>query len=240
MANNPTPSMEVEVESVEALASWKNYHAHPTFPHDYIECPLTMEQLGEKYSITNPTTFYLGQEDAMATFFTKPPLTKPLPTTPSKKKAKHSMKPIASPTLATRRKTLREFVGFAHKHLGYEPTMELVMHPQVVAKYFGFHVAKGTKEGTLKRIATHLHQATTFVASKHCPKKLKPMDQGHITSTLEWYTNLNGKLMSSISKAIKSKDERPTLWVVWEATLSKWATFLAKLKVSGRRGVGMM
>lgn len=173
---------------------------------------------------------YGMQEGAMESFSLDPPLTKPIPTT-HKKKAKHNMRPISHPTLETRVRTLREFVGFAFKWLDLRPTMELVMHPQVVAKYFGFHVAKGTQEGTLKRIATHLHQATTFVLSKECIKTPPSISQAHINSTLGWYTNLNGKILASISTTYKAKERGTTLWEVWEATTTKWSKFLANFKV---------
>lgn len=226
-----------EGEDEASFASWQESSSYPTFPSGYIECPLTAKQLGERYSLTHVAPMELEQdatygmqEEAMASFSLDPPLTKPIPTT-HKKKAKHNMRPISHPTLETRVRTLREFVGFAFKWLELTPTMELVMHPQVVAKYFGFHVAKGTQEGTLKRIATHLHQATTFVLSKECIKTPPSLSQAHINSTLGWYTNLNGKILASISTTYKAKERGTTLWEVWEATTTKWSKFLANLKV---------
>lgn len=181
---------------------------------------------------------YGKQEEALATFSLDPPLTKPLPHSTSTKKrmGKHNMKPLSHPTLETRVRTLREYVGFAFKWLDLRPTMELVLHPQVVAKYFGFHVAKGTQEGTLKRIATHLHQATTFVLSNECPKTPPSLSTTHTNKTLEWYTNLNGKILASISTTYKAKERGTTLWEVWEATTTKWTKFLANFKVGGLGG----
>lgn len=238
MGSPPPPSIEVvlEEDGEVTFKEWQAFSSYPTFPSGYIDCPLSKEQLEERYSLTHvaptylssPTT-YSKQEEALETFTLNPPLTKP---TNPKKKAKHNMKPISHATYKTRVRTLNEFVGFAYKWLDLEPTMELVMHPQVVAKYFGFHVAKGTKEGTLKRIATHLHQASTFVLSQDCPKT-KPLPQAHTNSTLEWYTNLNGKILASISTTYEAKERGTTLWEVWEATTKKWTTFLSNLKVSG-------
>ncbi len=230
-----------EGEDEATLASWQEATSYPIFPSGYIECPLSPKQLGERYSLTHVAPIELDQdatygkqEEAMESFSLDPPLTKPIPSHMAhKKRAKHNMKPISHPTLETRVRTLREFVGFAYKWLDLSPTMELVLHPQVVAKYFGFHVAKGTQEGTLKRIATHLHQATTFVLSKECPKTPPLLSQAHITSTLEWYTNLNGKILASISTTYKAKERGTTLWEVWESTTTKWANFLARLKVRG-------
>lgn len=182
-----------------------------------------------------PSTLYFKQEKALESFFLDPPLTKAISTSPNKRRAAtHNMKPLSHPTLNTRVRTLRELVGFAFKWLGAEPTMELVLYPQVVAKYLGFHVAKGTMEGTLKRIATHLHQATTFVISNECPRMSSL--PSYIPKVQEWYTNLNGKILSSITTTYKVKERGTTLWEVWEAITSKWEKLQAKLKVSGNGG----
>lgn len=236
--------LEERDDDGDSFESWLEHSSYPSFPSGYIECPLSSKQLDERYSLNHvapqvlePTTTYSTQEEAMESFFLNPPLTKSTPTHFTKKrKAMHNMKAISHPTLETRKRTLREYVGFAYKWLELRPTMELVLHPQVVTKYFGFHVAKGTQEGTLKRIATHLHQATSFVLSKHCPKTPPQFSQEHITSTLEWFTNLNGKLLASISTTYKAKERGTTLWEVWNATTLKWSTFIAKLKVGGWRG----
>lgn len=229
----------MEREDEVPFETWKQFAAFPSYPRGYIECPLSTDQLAACFSLVQvapsvlePNTAYSDQEAAMRAFYTDPPLTKPLPTSSRPfKRAKHTMNPLASPTLETRVRTLREFVGFAYKWLELVPTMELVMHPQVVAKFFGFHAAKGTQEGTLKRLATHLQQATAFVLSPDCPKK-KPFLQATIKATLEWYTNLNGKILASISTAYTAREQGTTLWEVWEATTAKWLAFTAKLKVS--------
>lgn len=231
--------MEVDVDE-DPMEVWQSHDVYPTIPHAYIECPLSKDQLGEAYSLPlvspqdmAPSSLYAKQENAMCAFYQDPPLTKPTPSNP-KGRAKHYMRPLAAQTLDTRVRTVREYVGFAYKWLGVQATMELVLHPQVVAKYFGFHVAKGTQEGTLKRIATQLSQATTFVMSSHCPKpKAPPMGPTHLKATSQWYTNLNGKLLASINASHTTRGKLVTLWNVWEATLTKYAKFVAKLKVRG-------
>lgn len=230
--------MEVDVDE-DPTEVWQSHDVYPTIPHAYIPCPLSKGQLDECYSLPlvaphemAPNKLYAKQENAMCAFYLDPPLTKPMPTN-TKGKAKHYMRPLSSQTLDTRVRTLREYVGFAYKWLGVKATMELVVHPQVVAKFFGFHVAKGTQEGTLVRIATHLSQATSFIMSTHCPKPQgPPMGPTHLKATSQWYTNLNGKLLASIRSTYKSREKPATLWNVWEATLSKYAKFVAKLKVS--------
>jgi hypothetical protein len=217
----------------EAIMEWQDPKAFPFYPPDFIVCPLKGGTLKEAYSLSTlgvPAS-YLNQEKAMVEFFSNPPLTKPLPTT-TPKRVKASMEPLEPSTIETRVRTMREFVGFCSKWLNLTPTMELVMHPQQVAKFIGFHVAKGTSESTLKRIATHLEQvASKFITSGHCPST-STMGMHDERGILEWYTNLNGKIMASISTHYTTKDHGITLWSVWQACLTKWEAFLAKLKVS--------
>ena len=158
----------------------------------------------------------------MRQFYIDPPLTKPIssPST-SKRGAKASMQPMAEPTIATRARTMAELVGFAAKWLHMEPSMELASNPIVVAKYIGFHVAKGTKESTLTKITTHLHQVhLTFIPSTACPK-LTHHDPPHASKVNDWYTNLCAKMLASVTKHYKAKEEGTTLWQVWEAISHK-------------------
>lgn len=127
---------------------------------------------------------------------------------------------------------MQEFVGFCFKWLHLEPSMKWVMHPQVVAKYFGFHVAKGTSIDTMHNIATHIYQVVEFVTSSGWPSH-HHWGQSHIDATLGWLSNLKGKTIPTIKKHYQAKEEGITLWKVWEATLAKWDKLQAKLHVSG-------
>lgn len=213
---------------------WQDHDAFPLFPEDFIPCPLSEWDLNDYYSLSHqgPTSFYCKQERAMESFYLNPPLTKALPTSTSKR-AKASMNPLSPETIIMRRRTLGEFVGFCAKWLNLTPTMELVLDPQLVAKYMGFHVAKGTSLSTMKRIATNLHQAIAFIASPHCRKLLPPIGETKMGAIMNWYTNLNGKIFASITTHYKAKEKGITLWSVWQASLNKWQAFQDKLKVWG-------
>lgn len=228
-------SKAMEVDEDDPIKAWQDPSSHPDLPSTFIPCPLSKEQLAEPYSLTTTgatTPFYTKQEAAMRQFYIDPPLTKPIssPST-SKRGAKASMQPMAEPTIATRARTMAELVGFAAKWLHMEPSMELASNPIVVAKYIGFHVAKGTKESTLTKITTHLHQVhLTFIPSTACPK-LTHHDPPHASKVNDWYTNLCAKMLASVTKHYKAKEEGTTLWQVWEAISHKWQAFQAKLKV---------
>ena len=179
------------------------------------------------------TAFYLKQEKAMVSFFTNPPLTKAISTSPSKR-AKANMAEVASSTMDTRVRFMRDFVGFSHKWQLFPPTLELVMAPQLVAKYFGFHVAKGNQASYMKNIASHLHQVANFVVSPHCPKTttIVPKDKDTLKEIMDWYTNLNGSLLASITTHMEAKGHGITLWSVWQGVEAKWQAFQHNLKVS--------
>lgn len=224
----------MEVDEEDPIKVWQDPTSYPPIPDDFIVCPLKGDALKDNYSlnIQGIPSFYSKQVRAMTTFYTHPPLTKPIPTSTSKH-AKANMAPLGPDTIEIRERTLNEFVGFCAKWLNLKPTMEHALDPQVVAKYMGFHVAKGSKEGTLKRISTNLSQATTFITSTFCPKLFPTMDDAQLKDIKAWYSNLNGRILASMLKHNKAKHEGITLWMVWEASHSKWQAFQMKLKVGG-------
>lgn len=227
----PTPT-PMEVDDEDPIKMWRDPHAYPPIPSAFIPCPLNESQLEEHYSLSlqGKPTSYTKQEDAMTAYFSNPPLTKPIPTSTTKR-AKSNMRKLGQETIIMRVRTMDEFVGFCSKWLHMKPCMELAMDPQLVAKYMGFHVAKGTQEGTLKRISTHLHQSIPFINSTHCPRLSPPQDDATFKGTMDWFTNLNGSILASISMHHNTKEQGTTLWSVWEATITKWEAFQTKLKV---------
>lgn len=229
-------SQAMEVDDEDIIKVWQDPSTHQETPDNFIPCPLSKEQLAEHYSLTftgATTPFYTKQEAAMRKFYLDPPLSKPITSSPHSRQGKTSMTPMAVSSIETRAKTLDEFAGFSAKWLHLEPTMELASNPQVVAKYVGFHVAKGTNESTINKITTHLHQVClTFLPSTSCPK-LTHQDPTQLSKVNDWYTNLCGKMLASISKHYQARDEGITLWKVWEATSHKWDAFQAKFKVGG-------
>jgi len=235
MGDHNTTEEDIDMDSI---TTWRDPKAFPSKPDHFIVCPLDGDQLKESYSLSSigVTSFYKTQEKAMIDYFTHPPLSKVIHTS-THKKAKLSMSEVAPSTLETRVKVMRDFIGFCTFWLHLLITMEHVLNPQVVAKYLGFHVAKGNQESYMKVIATHLHQVASFVSSPLCPKAtILQGDVDSIKSIMAWFTNLNGSILASISTHCKAKKKGITLWSVWQAVTTKWDTFLAKLKV-GREGM---
>ncbi|MFN7835816.1 MAG: hypothetical protein ACK5NY_08555 [Burkholderiaceae bacterium] len=221
----------------DPIKVWRDPTSYPFIPDHFIECPLGQDDLSHEYyslSSQGVPSFYLKQENLMKENSMDKPLTTHTTTSPSKR-AK-TMASLAPSTLRMRVRVVREFIGFCAKWLHLPITMEHVLNPQVVAKYMGFHVAKGTSESSLHVYATHLHQvALTFVTTPTCPKMLPSIDAPTLASIMEWFSNLNSKLLASITSHYKAKPNL-TLWRVWEACLSKWHTFQAKWVSEGGSG----
>lgn len=215
----------------DPIKEWVDPNAYPFFPKHFIPCPLTHDELKQPFSldVVGIPSFYRAQEKAMVEFYTSKPFT--IPTSPTKK-AKASMAALAPDTLDLRVRVMREFIGFTTKWLHLPATMEHVLNPQVVAKYIGFHVAKGNKESYMHSTSIHLSQVATFVNLEDCPKRLDPLDDATWRKVDGWYTNIKG-FLASISTHYQAKEKGITLWSVWQAVLSMWASFLAKFKVSG-------
>lgn len=213
-------------------ALWESVSAWDRLPAYLPSCPLEPEELRVPYSLSRVQphalaagSLYNRQVEAMQQFYTDPPLTKP------SKKHKPAMKALALSTLATRQRTLDEFVGFAVKWLAYEPTFELVMKPLAAAKFLGFLLARDCAISTLRRAAIHLSQAVTFVISEHCPGS-KKWTAAWMDQVDDWYANLNsrlGALLASYPRNYISVDL--TLWEAWEYSHAAWSAFKAAFQV---------
>lgn len=229
-----------EIED-DPIKVWQDPQAYPSIPDHIILCPLSQEDTKhEFYSLTHQgvPSFYLNQERVLKHTSLNKSLTMAMPTSPSRM-AKTTMAPLSPSTLEMRVRVMREFIGFCVKWLHLPATMEHVLNPQVVSKYIGFHLAKGNTHGTINLYASHLHQvASTFASTTRCPKMLTSIESPSTQALMDWYTNLNGKLLASSSSHYKAKSTI-TLWSVWEACLTKWSSFQAKFKVGegGAHGV---
>lgn len=212
---------------------WESAIAWDRLPAYIPACPLPADELKLPYSLSrvqpqalNSGSLYAQQLEAMQLFYTDPPLTKP------SKRHKPAMKALALSTLATRGRTLEEFVGFAVRWLGYQPTMELVMKPLTVAKFMGFLLERGCAISTLKRVATHLGQAVTFVISEACPGT-KRWSGEWMEQVDDWYANLNSRLcvlLTSYPSNYVHVDM--TLWEAWEHSRIAWDSFTTAFQVS--------
>lgn len=213
-------------------ALWESASAWDKLPAYLPACPLRADELRLPYSLsrvqpqaTAAGSLFSQQTEAMHLFYSDPPLTKPT------KRHKPAMKTLALSTLASRQRTMDEFVGFAAQWLGNTPTMELVMRPLSVAKYLGFLLARGCAISTLKRAATHLGQAVTFVISEHCPGS-RSWSGAWMEQVDDWYANLNSRLSALLSShPINYTFVDLSLWEAWEHSLSAWASFKAAFQV---------
>lgn len=223
------------------IKEWQDPNAFPCFPKHFIVCPLDQGQLKFPYSLASIdgiTPFYLKQEEAMVELFKHPPFTIAILTKKGSKKRVVSMGGTSPSTLETRVKVMRDFIGFTTKWLNLPITMDHVLNPQVVAKYFGFHVAKGNQWSYMKNMATHLHKVAIFATMDECPKTIKLPSKDKEASIMDWYENLTSHLLASVSTHFQAKEVGITLHRVWEAIGNKYDTFLSKLKVSGWREEG--
>ena len=135
------------------------------------------------------------------------------------------MKPLASSTLKTRIRVLREYVGFVVKWLLGEPTMEHVMCPNFVSKYLGFLDAKGIAKATMKKTVNHLGQTVGFVTSLQFPTP-KSREASWLRDVGSWYGNVQGGLHQQIRLA--KAHIQPKLFSLWSAMQyanAKWADF---------------
>ena len=191
--------MEMEMEDPVAL--WMSKDAWDTIPGEIIDCPLIGDDLQQYYSAyraadeTGVSMELWGQQQAAQhADMACPSLTK-------KRGAngRAVMTPKSPSYIADRQKCQSEFVGFAVKWQSQQPTLELVMQPQLASKFFGFLIAKGEAAGrpaagtreTIRKLATHLKETVEFVLSGSCPGEWQ-FDQQVADSCMAWYANVRG------------------------------------------------
>lgn len=217
----------------DPMKLWKSTKAWDTFPDDnYIPCPLQGDILHAPYSLPNvmeeEPSLYMRQVEAYTIWMGNPPLTK---TSMYSKAPK--MSPLDPDTIHSRLTTIDYLAGFAKQHLGLEPTMELILFPQVVAKFNGFHLARGNSTTYIKKHATNMAMAIDFVISTHCPK-LIPYGEVYIRHVVEWHHNLNSKMFASITPHPSTKAPQDvTLFDVWNHINASWDKFKGDFEVSG-------
>lgn len=222
-----------------SIDEWLDTTSPSTFPKDYIPCPLPTPMLHESYSLTHHSpqvldgpSIYLDQEQAYIKSCKESNLTTHTPTT-TYKRHKPNQKSYSPQTIESRVSTMRNFIGFCVLHLHLEPIWEHIMDPSLVAKYFGFHMARCTSFATLSNQATNLKSIATFVPTNDCPKSTPQVhfSPTYISRVMEWLTNLKSKAFVECKEHKEEKPIGSSLWSVWEHTQHKWEAFQAKLKV---------
>lgn len=88
------------------------------------------------------TSIYKKQEAQLKATMKDRPNAMPFRSGGKKKNAR--MAPYEASTIHSRTSTLAQFVGFCHKCLGLDASMANVTDAMAVAKFWGWHISKGT------------------------------------------------------------------------------------------------
>lgn len=143
------------------IEEWQQDGGHPTFPPDTISCPLSQGALRACYSMEHvcPEQLVAGsafakQLEQLGSLLMKPPLNLRRPRgTPAS--FRQHMRPLNALSCQNYIRFISQFVGFCHLHLGKDPSLSLLAKPMLLAKYFGFHDAKGTSVWTARCAPAH-------------------------------------------------------------------------------------
>ncbi|KAL4855767.1 hypothetical protein ACK3TF_003839 [Chlorella vulgaris] len=120
-------------------------------------------------------------------------------------------------------RSLEEYVGYAHKCHGVEPSMDLVMQPSMFSKFVAFKQARGNAASTLLRSSQQVSLVVPFVMSGHCPK-VQTWSAGHAAQVKQWFSNL--KAVFRRESAITPPKRSPlSLAEQWEDVDREWSTF---------------
>lgn len=217
---------------------WKVYDENNPFPRGIPYCPLDEDALNIPYSILSVSkrdpsldiSIYMAQMEAYKVEMGHPSLHQH----PS---APHDIKQLETTTILSYSRTIDEFVGFCVLHLDDDATMELIMYPQLIAKYMGFHLAKGNSDSTLNKIARQMMRAIWFTISYDCPHKTTTHSMDIINEVVSWLTSLEHDTHHAIHIHPKFTTYGTTLYQVWQGIDTKWDTFTSNFEVSGVHGV---
>lgn len=107
------------------------------YPKSLPMCNIPKEELQAHFSITSTlprweATTFGKQDGALRAFKHDPPFS-----------TYGNVRKVQDTTIDIMVKQLGMFVGFSHKHLGKEPTMDLIMEPTSFAQYISFLLVSG-------------------------------------------------------------------------------------------------
>ena len=195
------------------------------FPDTIPQCPVGEEELWGPYSLTATAgqlaakgTKWDKQLAALEKFKTKPPL------------SSHGRVSKVGPTsMELMMRSLDEYVGYAQKHHGVSPSMDLVMQPNMFCKFMAFKLARGNAASTMLRTAQQVSLVVPFVLSGHCPQ-VQSWTPGHAAQVKQWFSNLKaGFRQESASTPAKRSDI--SLGDQWEAVDAEWTNFMQDFQV---------
>lgn len=229
---------EIELEDDEH-ALWLRKDAVDERPDGPIHCPL------EGYILRLPYSMPLAAEEAGVDAVEWEEEVEAhrkalVPTWSSKRKlgaAACGQRPYSVATIALWLRCQAEFVGFLVTHLGEQPSLAAVMHPQLVAKFFGYLQARAEEAGrpldglhnSIKKYCTAFTETVRFVTSPQFPG-VHVWSKEHIKATTDWLANAR----NSSSVAIANRAPACVGMAYWQAICNikkSWVAFVAKFKV---------
>lgn len=211
---------------------WKAYDPNNEFPSGLIYCPLDDDALKQAYSMPSLVKMnssleinkYMAQMEAYKVEMGHPSLHQH-PCAPS------DIQQLETTTIASYSRTIDEFVGFCLLHLDVDPSIELIMFPQLIAKYMGFHLARGNSPSTLNKIARQMMRGVWFAISYECPNKTYTFTSDAINEVVRWLTSLEHDTHHAIPIHPKFITNGTTLYHLWQSIDTKWDTFKSNFEV---------
>ena len=216
-----------EVKTLEQFKAISSSTSSSLFPERLPPCPIEGQDLKANYRLSTHCpamaaegTLWDKQLNKLLSYRKDPPMTSP------------NSKEVSDTTWQIMEQNLDELAGFAYKHKGLQPNLDLVLQPPLVAAYLSFKRARGNNDSTLLRAAQQLSLAVPFVQGGKCPQaKVLPTSLGQ--QVQNWYTtvkaHLRGQAAPSTRKSAVSLPEQ------WEYAEQQWQGIMEKLEVSVAR-----
>lgn len=131
---------------------------------------------------------------------------------------------------------LDEFAGWAHKHKGLQPTLDLVMSAPLVAEFVSYKQARGNASSTLLRAANQLSHTVPFVLSGDCIQT-KTYTSSYSSQLKEWYGSLKAHFRELVSEASIASPPAAksaiSLAEQWEHNQAEWERLIDCYQVRG-------
>ena len=192
------------------------------FPDHIPPCPLSEDKVREQYSLGDQPrgSKWRKQMDALYKI-------KVLGVGGLGHQGKTSVISGASWTILER--SLEEYVGFAHKHLGLAPSLDLVMQPSIYSQFVAFQRARGLDPSTQLRAAQQVSTVVTFVGAGKCPQALA-WGPSHASLTKGWFTSLKAELRALEAAKPAQASSLSSLADLWQLAEGLWETFVHDLQ----------
>lgn len=210
---------------------WQSTTAYEVLPPQVITCPLVGDNLVAYYSLERACEEaraslqqWKVQQSAQRELLVSPSLTK------KRRQGNNHMRGLATSSVETRVKSQEQFVGFCVKWMGKQPSLALVMQPQLAAKFIGFLLARGGGHGTIVKHCTQLSETVEFVTSEQWPGE-QPWGHQWVQRVKDWYANLRCQSKLAHKEAFSPYASTLTLWQAWQHALSEWEAFIKAFEV---------